>query len=87
MYIHAQRNKGFGNAVKKWMRSVDALEVNIEGHEVSVLMRKNHTDHNIYIEGWLNGEIPTERFKEYCSSCYWWVQYPLDVFKQEVFNV
>jgi hypothetical protein len=72
--------------IQKWMEKVDALEVQIEGKEVSVLMHKNWLDYKIFMEGWLNGEITTEHFKEFLENRYWWVQYPLRVFESVVYN-
>lgn len=87
MNIRAHRNKGFDNAVKKWMDKVDALEVSIEGQHVSVLMHKNHIDYKIFIDGWLKGEITTPDFEEFLEDQYWWVGYSLDLFEREVFNL
>jgi len=78
----------FSDAVQKWMQSVDALEVNIEGHKVLVLQRKNNLDHQAHLIMWLEGNISTEDFMRYMRDYrkYWWVEYPLDIFKEEVFN-
>ncbi len=88
--IHVSKYKfcgsKFSDLVKNWMIKVEALEVHIEGKLVHVLMRKNKNDYKIFMEGWLNGEISTSKFKEFLEDRYWWVLFPLEVFEDRIYN-
>ena len=72
----------------KWMKKVNALEVQIEGKMVSVLQRRNKMDYQAYLDMWLKGELSTQKFLKEYRSCrkYWWVAYPLDMFEDMIYN-